>query len=150
MANLNKVLLIGRLTRDPELRHTPSGAAVADFGLAVNRFYKGQDGSRQEETAFVDVTAWGKQAELASQYLQKGRQVFIEGRLQFRQWTSPEGQKRSKLDVVIENMQFLDSRGEGGEGGGGANRPPRSASADMGGQSHPADDFGPAPDDIPF
>lgn len=117
MANLNKVLLIGRLTRDPEIRYTPGGLAIAEFGLAVNRFRKGQDGSRQEETAFIDMTAFGRTAELAQQYLAKGRQVFVEGHLRFEQWTNAEGQKRSKLNVVIDNLQFLDSRG--GDGGGG-------------------------------
>lgn len=123
MANLNKVLLIGRLTRDPELRYTPSGAAVAEFGLAVNRFFKGKDGNRQEDTTFVDITAWGKTAELAQQYLKKGRQVFIEGYLKLDQWTSNEGQKRSKLSVVADNVQFLDGRDGGSDGGGGRGRP---------------------------
>lgn len=123
MANLNKVLLIGRLTRDPELRYTPSGAAVADFGLAINRFFKGKDGNRQEETAFVDVAAWGKTGELVSQYLKKGRQAFIEGHLRFEQWTSKEGQKRSKLTVVAESVQFLDSKEAGGGGGPSEPRP---------------------------
>lgn len=119
MANLNRVLLIGRLTRDPELRYMPSGTAIAEFGMAVNRFRKAQDGSRQEETTFVDVTGFGRTAELANQYLKKGRQVFVEGHLRFEQWTSKEGQKRSKLTVVIDNMQFLDGgKGEGADGGG--------------------------------
>ncbi len=112
MANLNKVLLIGRLTRDPELRYTPSGTPLCEFGLAVNRFFKGKDGSRQEETTFVDVTAWSRTAELANQYLKKGRQAFVEGYLKFDQWTTPEGQKRSKLSVVADSLQFLDSNRE--------------------------------------
>jgi single-strand DNA-binding protein len=116
MANLNRVLLIGRLTRDPELRYTASGTPVADFGLAVNRFRKNPDGSTQEETTFVDITTWSRTAELASQYLAKGRQVFVEGRLKFDQWTSPEGQKRSKLTVVADNLQFLDAKGSTPEG----------------------------------
>lgn len=119
MASLNRVLLIGNLTRDPELRYTPGGSAVCEFGLAMNRSWKGQDGAKQEETTFVDITAWGKTAELANQFLNKGRRVFIEGRLKYDQWTSQEGQKRSKLTVVAESLQFLDSRGEGGGGGGG-------------------------------
>lgn len=140
MASLNRVLLIGNLTRDPELRYTPSGSAVADFGLAMNRVWKGQDGARQEETTFVDITAWGKTAELAKQYLSKGRRVFVEGRLKLDQWTSQEGQKRSKLSVVAETLQFLDARGEGGEGGGAQGGPP------MGGRgSRPAPRSGPPP-----
>lgn len=128
MANLNKVLLIGRLTRDPEVRHTPSGLAVADLGIAVNRFRKGQDGARQEETCFVDVTAWGRTAELAQQYLKKGRQVFVEGFLRLEQWTAQDGQKRSKLSVTADNLQFLDSRESGGGGtGGGGFEGPRGA-----------------------
>jgi single-strand DNA-binding protein len=117
MASMNKVLLMGNLTRDPELRYTPGGSAVAEFGIAVNRTYKGQDGSKQEEATFVEITAWGRTAELAKQYLGKGRRVFIEGRLKFDQWTSPEGQKRSKLSVVCENLQFMESRGDRPEGG---------------------------------
>lgn len=125
MANLNKVMLIGNLTRDPEVRYTPKGTAVADLGLAINRYYQGDNGERQEETTFVDVTLWGKQAELAQQYLGKGRPVYIEGRLQMDTWEDKQsGQKRSKIKIVCENMQFLGSRdgaaGGGGGGGGGA------------------------------
>ena len=110
MANLNKVLLIGRLTRDPELRYIPSGSAVTDFGLAINKVWTGQDGKKHEDTTFVDITLWARQAEIASEYLHKGDPVFIEGRLQFDQWTDREGQKRSKLRVVGERMQFLTTR----------------------------------------
>lgn len=151
MANLNKVLLIGRLTRDPELRYTPSGAAVADFGIAVNRFYKGKDGSRQEDTAFVDITAWARTAELAGQYLKKGKQVFIEGHLKFDSWTTQEGQKRSKLTVVCDNMQFLDGPGGPGEEGGGPSRGGRAGGGgDSYSQAGPPDDSGPPQEDIPF
>ncbi|HGJ67176.1 TPA: single-stranded DNA-binding protein [bacterium] len=107
MASLNKVFLIGNLTRDPELRYTPSGTAVANFGLATNRKYKGQDGEMKEETCFVDIVTWGKTAENCSNYLSKGRPVFIEGRLQFRSWETDDGQKRSKLDVIADRIQFL-------------------------------------------
>ena len=114
MANLNKVFLIGNLTRDPQLRYTPSGAAVADMSLAVNRKFKGQDDSWKEETCFVDLTVWGKAAENAAEYLSKGRSVFVEGRLKLDQWDDKNtGQKRSKLSVVAERWQFLGSRGEG-------------------------------------
>jgi single-strand DNA-binding protein len=117
MANLNKVFLIGNLTRDPELRYIPSGTAVADFGLAINRNWTGPDGKKHEEATFVDVTLWARQAELAGEYLSKGKLVFIEGRLQLDQWQDKEGQKRSKLRVVGERMQFLDRSGKGSETG---------------------------------
>ena len=116
MAQLNKVFLIGNLTRDPELRVTPKGTAICQFGLAVNRQYKDESGATRDETAFIDIEAWGKQAELVSKYLQKGSPAFIEGRLRFDSWEDKQsGQKRNKLKVVLDNVQFL-SRG----GGGGA------------------------------
>jgi single-strand DNA-binding protein len=118
MAYLNKVLLIGNLTRDPELRVTPKGTAICQFGLAVNRQYKDESGATRDETAFIDIEAWGKQGELVSKYLQKGSPAFIEGRLRFDSWEDKQsGQKRNKLKVVLENVQFL-SRGGGGGGGG--------------------------------
>jgi len=107
MANLNKVLLIGNLTRDPELRYIPNGNAVTKFGLAVNRVYKTQDGETKEEPCFVDIVTWGKTAENCANYLSKGKSVFVEGRLQFSTWETTEGQKRSKLDVVAQRVQFL-------------------------------------------
>lgn len=115
MANLNKVMLIGNLTRDPELRYTPKGTAVADIGLAINRVWNNESGERQEDTTFVDVTLWGRQAELAEKYLSKGRGAYIEGRLQLDTWEDKEtGKKRSKLKVVGENLQFLpDGKGAG-------------------------------------
>jgi single-strand DNA-binding protein len=121
MASFNKVMLIGNLTRDPEVRYTPKGTAVTEIGLAVNRVVSGgEGGDRREETTFVDVTLWGKTAELAGQYLKKGRPVFIEGRLQMESWQDKTtGQNRSKLTVVGEAMQFLGSRNEGGGGGDG-------------------------------
>jgi len=106
MANLNKVFLMGNLTRDPELRYVPSGAPVATFGLAVNRRYVTQQGEKKDEVCFVRVVVFGKQAESCSQHLSKGRLVFIEGRLQYRSWEQ-EGQKRNSLDVVAERVQFL-------------------------------------------
>lgn len=145
MASLNKVLLMGNLTRDPELRHTPSGLAVADFGLAVNRQRKGADGNRVDETTFVDVTSFGRQAEVMSQYLKKGRPVFIEGHLRLEQWTTQDGQKRSKLSVIVENFQFLDSKGGGGGGPAGGRDSSAPAEADYGA---PAGNVG--DDDIPF
>lgn len=111
MANVNKVILIGNLTRDPEVKYTPKGSAVTDLGLAVNRSYTTDNGEKREETTFVDVTLWGKTAELAGQYLSKGRSVYIEGRLQLDSWEDKaSGQKRSKLRVVGEAMQFLGNR----------------------------------------
>ncbi len=119
MANLNKVMLIGNLTRDPEVRYTPKGTAVAEIGVAVNRRFTAENGDKREETTFVDVTLWGRTAELAGEYLRKGRSVYIEGRLQLDSWDDKQtGQKRSKLRVVCEEMQFLGGR-EGGAGGGG-------------------------------
>lgn len=118
MANLNRVLLIGRLTRDPEVRFSSGGMPIANIGIAVNNYRKAQDGSRQEETVFVEVTAFGRTAELAQQYLRKGRQAFFEGKLAFDQWDDKAtGAKRSKLYVICDNLQFLDSGGAGGPGG---------------------------------
>lgn len=109
MPSLNKVMLIGNLTRDPEVRYTPKGSAVCDMAIAVNRRYTTDNGDRQEEVTFLDVVLWGKTAELAGQYLSKGRPVFIEGRLQMDTWDDKEtGQKRSKIKIVAENLQFLE------------------------------------------
>ncbi len=156
MANLNKVMLIGNLTRDPEVRFTPSGKAVADISLAINRVWNNDQGQKQEETTFVDVTLWGRQAELAQQYLTKGRGVYIEGRLQMDSWDDKEtGKKRTKLKVVGDNLQFLPD-GRGGNGGGGAPPQQRSGGAPQqrsgppqGGSAAPAEDFQ-EEDDIPF
>jgi len=145
MASLNRVLLIGNLTRDPELRYTPSGQPVCGFGLAVNRVWNDKAGQKQEETCFLRITVWGKTGENCASYLKKGRPVFIEGRLQSRSWQSEDGQKKSAIEVVAERVQFLGQAGGGGGGGG----PQRSSSAgdDMG----PPPDFGGgAEDDIPF
>ncbi|MEM0897110.1 MAG: single-stranded DNA-binding protein [Verrucomicrobiota bacterium] len=138
MANVNKVILIGNLTRDPEVRYTPKGSAVAELGLAVNRYYTTEGGEKREETTFVDVTLWGRQAELAQQYLNKGRPVYIEGRLQMDTWQDKNtGQQRSKLKVVGDTMQFLGGRGEGG-GGGGGGAPPQQRPQQQPQQSAPA------------
>ena len=111
MANYNKVLLMGNLTRDPELKRTSSDMAVAQIGMAVNRRYKDKTGEQREETTFVDCEAWGKTAETMAKYLSKGRPVFIEGRLKLDQWQDKDGNNRSKLKIVIESFQFVDSRG---------------------------------------
>src|SRR2546425_1087653 len=120
MASFNKVILLGNLTRDPEVRYTPKGSAVCDLGIAVNRVYTTDSGERREEVTFVDVTLWGRTAEIAGEYLKKGRPVFIEGRLQLDSWDDKQsGQKRSKLKVVGEGLQLIGSRPSGGGGGGG-------------------------------
>lgn len=149
MANFNKVLLIGNLTRDPELKHTPSNQAVATIGLAVNRNFTTKDGEKREETTFVDCEAWGRQAEVMSQYLSKGRPVMIEGRLKLDQWQDKDGNNRSKLRVVVENFQFLGGRGEGGQGGGGGGQsnyaPAGNAPGGGGGHGGPPEGEDPIP-----
>ncbi len=147
MASLNKVFLMGNLTRDPEVRYTPKGTAVADLGLAINMVYRTQDGSDREEVVYVDVVTWGRQAETCGQYLSKGSPVFVEGRLQLDQWEDKDGQKRSRLRVRAERVQFL-GRGKAGEPKGPAPSageprpaPPAPANEDAG---HPEED------DIPF
>ena len=156
MANLNRVLLIGNLTRDPEIRYTPKGTAVADIALAVNRVFTGEDGEKREEVTYVDVVVWSRLAEIAEQYLKKGRPVFIEGRLQLDSWDDKQtGQKRSRLRVVAENLQMLGSRGEGDSGGASGSPPaarrPASASPPAPRPNPPRDpDLDTEPDDIPF
>ncbi len=149
MASFNKVMLLGNCTRDPEVKYTPKGSAVTDLGIAVNRYYTTDGGEKREETTFVDVTMWGRQAEIAGEYLKKGRPVFIEGRLQLDTWDDKQtGQKRSRLRVVCENFQLLGSRdgGEGGSAGGGrsgGSKPSKPAPAeDASGDA--------SEDDIPF
>ncbi len=110
MASFNKVILVGNLTRDPELRYTPSGAPVCNFDLAVNRSYTTQGGERRDEVCYITIVVWGKQAESCGEYLGKGRTVLVEGHLQQRSWETPEGQKRSKHEVVAERVQFLGPR----------------------------------------
>ncbi len=137
MANLNRVLLIGNLTRDPELRVTPKGSSICQFGLAVNRTFKDGSGQQREEATFIDVEAWGRQGEVISKYCTKGRPLFVEGRLRFDSWEDKNtGQKRNRLSVVLENFQFIGGRGDD-QGEGGAPRdvryversspPPRTA-----------------------
>ena len=158
MANLNKVMLIGNLTRDPEVRYTPSGRAVADIALAINRVWTNDAGQKQEDTTFVDVTLWGRQAELAQQYLTKGRGVYVEGRLQMDTWDDKEtGKKRSRLKVIGETLQFLpDGRGGSGQGPSGppqgqqrASAPQQRSGPPQGASAAPPDEFQ-EDDDIPF
>jgi single-strand DNA-binding protein len=148
MASFNKVILLGNLTRDPEVRYTPKGTAVTELGMAVNRVYTAENGEKREETTFVDVTLWGRTAEIAGEYLKKGRPVFIEGRLQLDTWDDKQsGQKRSKLKVVGEGLQLIGSRPGGGGGGGdeeGGSRSSRPAPPPKAAPSAPDDD------EIPF
>jgi len=116
--SVNQVILLGNLTRDPELRQTPSGQSVVSFSLALNRAYKAQNGEWQEATDYIDCVAWGPLAERVNQYLTKGRRALVQGRLQSRSWEQ-DGQKRSKVEVLANDVTFVDSRGESGEGGGG-------------------------------
>jgi single-strand DNA-binding protein len=149
MANYNKVILIGNLTRDPELRYTPKGTAIAKIGLAVNRTWRTESGENKEEVTFVDIDAFGRQAETIGQYLKKGRPVMIEGRLRLDSWEDKQtNQKRNKLGVVLESFQFLDYGGRGGEEGSPAPSRPRATSsappAEGGGEEAHGDD------DVPF
>jgi single-strand DNA-binding protein len=158
MASFNRVILLGNLTRDPELRYIASGTPVTELGLAVNDRRKNANGEWVEETTFVDVTLWARTAEIASEYLTKGSPVFIEGRLKFDSWETPDGQKRSKLRVVGERMQLLGSRGgPPGEGGApAAARPARAAAPRPSQPAGPDEAFDMPPpeasggDDIPF
>ncbi len=120
MASFNKVMLMGNLTRDPQLKYLPSQTAVVEFGVACNRKFRTANGEDREEVTFVDITAFGKQAEVLNQYMTKGKPIFIEGRLKLDQWEDKQGGgKRSKLSVVVENFQFVGGRSDGGGGGGG-------------------------------
>ena len=123
-ANLNKVLLIGNLTRDPELRYIPSGSAVTTFTVAVNRVYKDQSGEKKEQTSFIRVVVWGRRAEVCGEYLSKGSPVFVEGRLQSRDWQTQDGQKRNTVEVIADNIQFLRGASSKGASGQQATPPP--------------------------
>jgi single-strand DNA-binding protein len=151
MANFNKVILAGNLTRDPELRYTPKGMAIARIGMAINRKWKSETGEMKEEVTFVDVDAFGKTAETIGQYLKKGRPILIEGRLRYETWDDKQsGQKKSKLGVVLESFQFMDSgRGEGG-GGGDAPRSRPAAAPKAESAAQETDGPPPEEDDVPF
>jgi single-strand DNA-binding protein len=156
-ASYNKVLLMGNLTRDIEVRHLPNtNTAVANIGLAVNRRFRTAEGENREEVTFVDCEAWGRTAETMSQYLKKGRPVFIEGRLKLDQWQDKDGGNRSKIKVVVESFQFIDGPGGGEGGGGGGERPAgRGAGAARGGSGGGGGSSAPAyepvgEEDIPF
>ena len=136
MATYNKVLIMGNLTRDPELKQTPSNQSVAQIAIAMNRKFKDREGNMREETTYVDCEAWGRTAEVMAQYLSKGKPVFVEGRLKLDQWQDKDGNNRSKLKVVIESFQFIDSKG------GQSSAPPTGAVQST--------ETAPPADDIPF
>ena len=139
--SVNKVILVGRLGRDPETRFTSGGQAVANFSVATDESYKDRNGERQKRTEWHKIVVWGKQAEIAQQYLKKGSLIFIEGRIQSREWQDKEGQKRTSFEIVASNFRMLGGRGDGGGsgGGGGSMGGGRAEEHD---QSGPADDFG--------
>jgi single-strand DNA-binding protein len=151
MASYNRVVLLGNCTRDPEVKYTPKGTAVTELGLAINRYYSTDGGEKREETTFVDVTLWGRPAEIAGEYIKKGRPVMIEGRLQLDTWDDKQtGQKRSKLKVIGENLQLLGSREEGSGGGGGGGGGAARSSGGSKAPAKPAPAEEPSDDDIPF
>ena len=168
MASYNRVILMGNLTRDPQLKYLPNNTAVCEFGLATNRKWRDRDGNMKEDTCFIEVAAFGRMGETLNQYMSKGKPILIEGRLKFDSWTGQDGTKRSKLSVVAENMQFLGSRGDSpGDGQGAPQRdyapsgppskpppssapPPDSAPPPGGGYEAPVDAPPPSGDDIPF
>jgi single-strand DNA-binding protein len=152
MASFNKVILIGNLTRDPELRYTPKGTAVAKLGLAVNRQWKTDSGEAREEVTFIDIDAFGRSAEVIGQYCKKGKPLMIEGRLKYDTWDDKQtNQKRSKLSVVLESFQFLGDGNRGGGEGAPAGAPAARKPAPTGEAAAPADSEGPPlDDDVPF
>src|SRR6266446_3312579 len=154
MAYINKVILAGNMTRDPELRYTPNGKAIAKFGLAVNRNWTTDTGEKKEEVTFVDIDAFGRQAEVISQYLKKGRPVLVEGRLRLDQWDDKQtGQKRSKLGVVLESFSFIDSKRSDSNVPSEAPRARPAAVPAAGAVSEAAGEPEPVPheeDDVPF
>ena len=148
MASYNRIILVGHLTRDPQLSYTPANTAVCEFGIATNHKWKDKEGNAREEVCFVDCSLYGKGAEIFNQYMAKGRSVLVEGRLQFQQWTTPEGDKRSKHAVVVDNFTFLGSRGDdaGGRGGEVSAAGVPAAAGAVSGYDAPQ----PSGDDIPF
>lgn len=148
MASYNKVILMGNLTRDPELQYLPSGTAFTKFGLAINHVYNDrQSGERKEDVCFVDVTAWSRQAEICNEYLVKGSPVFLEGRLNFNSWETNDGQRRSKLDVVADRVQLIGGRQDDG---GGATDQASPASDSASPESSEEDEPAVTEEDIPF
>jgi single-strand DNA-binding protein len=152
MASFNRVILAGNLTRDPELRYTPKGTAIARIGLALNRTWKSETGETKEEVTFVDVEAFGRQAEVIGQYMKKGRPFLVEGRLRLDQWEDKNThQKQSKLKVVLEGFSFIDSKGPEGPPSGEPSRPrPAPAAAEPPAPAAPGPEGPPEEDDVPF
>ena len=153
MASYNRVILMGNLTRDPQLRYLPSNTAVCEFGLATNRRWRDKDGNQKEDVCFVDVSAFGRQAETINQYMTKGKPILIEGRLRFDSWTGQDGQKRSKLSVVAETFQFVGARGDQPAGAGAPqdrSAPPAETHGPGSAPTYTPDEAPPAGDDIPF
>lgn len=151
MASFNKVIIAGNLTRDPELRYTPKGTAVARITLAVNRTYAGEDGQRKEEVSYIDVDVWGRQAETIGQYMKKGRPLLVEGRLKLDSWEDKNTkQKMSKLKVVLESFAFIDSNRGDGESGAPAPARQRPAAAAAPSGEPLEGDAPPESDDVPF
>ena len=153
--SVNKVILVGRLGRDPETRYTGGGQAVANFSVATDESYRDKNGERQKRTEWHKIVVWGKQAEIAQQYLKKGSLVFIEGRIQSREWQDKEGQKRTSFEIIANNFRMLGGRGEGMAAGAGAGSGASTSRADEFEHAAPSDDFSaPGPDindeDIPF
>ncbi len=142
MAGVNKVILIGNLGKDPELRYTPGGQAVASFSLATSEKWRDKDGVMQDKTEWHNIVVWGRQAEIAKEYLAKGRPVYLEGRIQTRSWDDKDGNKRYTTEIVVQRMQFLGGRDQAGSGGGtGEGKPP---------EPPPANDISGEDDDLPF
>ncbi|MFO0829996.1 MAG: single-stranded DNA-binding protein [Phycisphaerales bacterium] len=153
MANYNKVMLMGNLTRDVELKQIPSGQSVAQFGLAVNRKFRTKEGEDREETTFVDCEAWGRAGEIIAQYMSKGKPLFVEGRLKLDSWEDKDGKKQSKLRVVVEEFQFIggrDGNSGGGEGGARGGQRGDYAPSQRSGGSRSAPHVAVPEDDIPF
>ncbi len=149
-ASLNKVFLMGNLTRDPELRYVPSGAAVANFTVAVNRQYKDTTGEKKEEVSFMRVVVWGKMAEVCGEYLAKGRPVLVEGRLKSRTWEAQDGSKRSALDVIATSVQFLGGSKQGAPAGQSSGQGAQAAQGGQPAQEYIDVDQQPEGDEIPF
>ncbi len=149
VASFNKIILVGNLTRDPQLSYTPSNVAICKFGIATNYKRKDREGNMREKVCFVDCTSFGKAGETFNQYMSKGSQVLVEGRLELDQWTNAEGEKKSKHAVVVENFTFLGGRGEGGQGGG-ARRDSAPQTATAGAPASYDEPPPPSDDDIPF
>ena len=147
MANFNKVILAGNLTRDPQLSVLPSNTQVCEFGMAINRKWKGQDGEMRDETCFVDLRMYGRRAEVLNKYMSKGKPIMVEGRLKYDQWEGKDGGKRSKLYVVVDNFEFL---GSGGGGGGSSSRGDRQERSNDYDEMPPVTSGAENADDIPF